>query len=218
MKKNRAFTLVELMIVVAVIALLMALILPAAHRVQERARRTSAQNSMKQIATAFNSYYQEHGSIPDADSSVELIEQMASEEVFNDANLFIYEGDSRAAAVLRDNIWPLGDGTTTEIHAWERGRPLSVVLIGNIGGGVDLSTTPIAFTRGLDETTGQWNSDGPFGQAGGFIAFLDGTVRFYKNLSSNGGKLSTKDTSTSSILEVLETISGRILPAGIPSV
>ena len=53
---RQAFTLVELLIVIAIIGTLMALLLPAVHSARERARQVSCNNNLGQIAQAMISY------------------------------------------------------------------------------------------------------------------------------------------------------------------
>ncbi|MDR2806851.1 MAG: prepilin-type N-terminal cleavage/methylation domain-containing protein [Puniceicoccales bacterium] len=186
-KYRKAFTLVEMIIVTSIIALLMTIILPATQKVLLNSRKTKARTCMKEIAGAYCRYYQENGYIPDATSSVALAEALAKNGELNNANLFVFPGDSKAATVRRENIWPRDD----DAEAWEIdiNKRLSVCLIGNITSEVDAATTPIAFSRGLSED-GKWSSsEGVYGSDGGFIAFLDGQVRWYKDLSEDDGKL-----------------------------
>jgi prepilin-type N-terminal cleavage/methylation domain-containing protein len=59
-----AFTLVELMVVIAVLALLIALLLPAIQTARESSRGISCRNNLKQIGIAFTSYVSVHKEFP----------------------------------------------------------------------------------------------------------------------------------------------------------
>src|SRR5438067_11067364 len=63
-KQANAFTLVELLVVIGIIAILMGLLFAGGRAVQQQAKRTQAKNDLAQIVTAVNAYYTEYGKYP----------------------------------------------------------------------------------------------------------------------------------------------------------
>ncbi len=61
---SRAFTLIEVLVVIAVIGLLIALLMPAVLATQERARQTQCLSRLKQMGLGMGMYEEQHGVFP----------------------------------------------------------------------------------------------------------------------------------------------------------
>jgi prepilin-type N-terminal cleavage/methylation domain-containing protein len=214
MKKGKGFTLIELVVVIAIIGVIMSFVLPSISSVMERSRRSAAQNCLKKIADAYLMYREDKGSFVKTDGSAigninEFALTLAQEGFLNDPNCYVFPSDSLAQSTNKAKKTTIvhGDGVT-RTDCWGTGPftedSFSVCIAIDLPDSCQPNTTPIAWTRELGED-GYWSdTKGVFGKKGGFIAFLDGKVKWFDNVVNKLMKADMTAT-TSKIQEALPT-------------
>ncbi|MDR2778991.1 MAG: type II secretion system GspH family protein [Puniceicoccales bacterium] len=197
-KRNKAFTLVELLTVVSIIVILTAILMPLVGNAINDAKKLKALKNLQQIATAYVSFslkdrFRELNSCKNA---AEWAGVLSKHEELNTASIFIFNDDylveshrraiPKTTGVRKNGQWCINPNFEN--------FPLSVVVISGIASRAPAVTTPIAYSRGLDHRSGQWraakgNDGGIYGESGGIIVFLDGHAEFYSNLTDEANML-----------------------------
>ena len=212
MKKNRGFSLIELLMGLGVMAILMGMLAPAVGVIREKAQRMATAQKRRQIGIAVATYQSLTGRSLAAADLGDWMSRLAAETGLRESEVFLFDEDPLMAQVTSAMppvlVRPVGDGTWTEIAGFED-WPIGITVVSGLQPGANPSTTPVAWTRGLT-TSGTWQHAGAarpgvYGSEGGYVVFLDGHVEFYRNLADQGGQLVhfTEGTPTGNIREAV---------------
>ena len=196
--KKLAFTFVELVAVISIIGVLFAILLPMVSSAMSDAKKLRDSRCMQQIAMSFSKFSLRNNAyeLNSCQTTNEWAAVLSRNGELNLPEIFIFKDDylvsmsgtpiPKSIGIVRDGRW--------EVNPEFKHFPTSVVIITRISSMAPATTTPIAYTRGLDRSTGRWRSDtgengGVYGESGGLIVFLDGHVEFYSNLTDESNKL-----------------------------
>ncbi len=205
LKRSEGFTLIEVLTVIAIIAILSAILVPTVTQMRETARKTKDINNLRQIINASLLYASQNGErlVSETDqvgtdgrintsgslSIDNVIGVLAAGAGLNELNTWISDSDSSALNL---------DGPVP-VLVTTAGTPPTVALNTQLTGAGTVSyeyatnittasptTTPLTFSRITAPGNSEWGATDIYGTDGGHIGFLGGNVSWYDVL---GGRL-----------------------------
>lgn len=208
---HAAFTLIELLTVIAIIGILAAIVIPTVGTVREKAQRAVDANSIREILKAAQIYAGENqdrlpdpqpASIPNTVLNAPQLAWkwpgiLAKNNILTDPTFYFAKNDPAFNGTYPTFIINPSAARNTLHTTFTQGRSPSWEFVGGVKMS-DSARTPVIYTRGL-QANGTWSAtSGVYKDTGGYIAFLGGNVAFFNNVQgANSPFYSNNPTSTS---------------------
>lgn len=155
LKRSTAFTLIELMVVIAIIGILISVLLPALRSSLDRAKKARVQADAKSIESAIRAYYNEYSKLPVPDA-----DQGRADREYADSNSKLVIGRLTTNNPRRIIFLEAPNGATdgTYLDAW--GTQFAVAMDNNYNGQVVVSSgtgmgTNTVYAPGVAYSAGQ---------------------------------------------------------------
>lgn len=189
-----AFTLIELLTVIAIIGILAAIIIPTVGAVREKAQRAVDGNNLREIVKAAQIYAGDNqDKMPDPQNIPNNILTtpnlawkwpgiLAKNNILTDSTFYFAKNDPVFSGTYPTFIINPSAARNTLHTSFTTSRSPSWEFVGGVKM-ADPATSPVAYTRGL-QANGTWSTtSGVYKDSGGYVAFLGGNVTFYPNTS-----------------------------------
>lgn len=207
-RHSKGFTLIEVLTVIAIIAILSAILVPTVTQMRETARKTKDINNLRQIINASLLFASQNSerfvsatNTVDGDGRVvttgtgtdidDVIATLAAGAGLNELNAWVSDSDGQGlnltgpvpaltGAVGSVTINPLltGSGGT------DVGGSVSYEYTLNLTTATP-STTPLTFSRMTSTASPTWGTNDIYGTDGGHIGFVGGSVSWFEDLTGN---------------------------------
>jgi prepilin-type N-terminal cleavage/methylation domain-containing protein/prepilin-type processing-associated H-X9-DG protein len=180
---RRGFTLIELIVVIAIIAVLMGLLLPAVQKVREAASRSRCQNNLKQCALGLHNYHDIANKFPGVTEwsatrytslFVELLPFIEQDPLYRQWDFATPSANAagRTAVVIKTYLCPSHPGVEDPVGL--SGGRYALTTYGGNGGTLPFPTTKSP-CDGVFHTTGPLSQPRPNQKSVSIIDILDGT-------------------------------------------
>jgi prepilin-type N-terminal cleavage/methylation domain-containing protein len=223
--RRSAFTLIELLTVIAIIGILAAIVIPTVGTVREKAEKAVDSNKLREILKAAQIYAGDNrDQLPNPQpafipNTVLNAPQpawkwpgiLAKNNILTDPAFYFCKNDPAFNGTVPPFIINPSAARNTLHPQFINQRSPSWSFVGGVKMS-DAATTPVIFTRGLIANTGLWSAtSGVYRSTGGFIAFLGGNIAFYPNVQTASGNspfysnnpASTSQTRPQNILQAI---------------
>lgn len=145
-RQNRGLSLIEVLVVIAILGIIIALVLPAIQSAREAARRLQCENNLKQIGLAINNYSASLGVYPRTGTWVSthavLLPYLDNKPLYNALNFSVWStqsgqmGENWTAETTRISVFTCpSEGSISELSQTEYAAPAQTNYAGNAGAG-----------------------------------------------------------------------------------
>lgn len=189
---SRGFTLVELLVVLAIISILLSVLVPAAWNALKTARQSAAAQSSHGIAQLMLQYAMDQGQYPDATTSTDVCKLLLSKKYLTSPDIFYLQGGAQkkftgtnpATNLTAQNVsWDItgmdGTGTTSGPVGISLNSPDELPVIFSTGGTVN-------YPKQAGAGSATCTAAGPMGTDGLAVTYRDAHSVFVKIDSTDG--------------------------------